>query len=217
MTEHYVPIYDEDTDNNLLYFGINGPEVSPELNVLLNTNQLPNMKSFEEHLIKIYNIYINTTNIADLRYIKHSLNIPNMAGGRSVYIKTIHNKYEFDQIERNRYNLLNGYARWTRFNQLHLDDTIRLNRTQKDILGILADNELTSNKITRIQYELDSVKAECAHLQGHIKIYEDKTQALLNKYNILDEFILLYYMNITLMCIFVLFIIYLKFSYQIVD
>jgi len=209
MTEQYVTNYaDDETNNNLLYFGRNGPEVSPELNVLLNTTQLPNMKSFEEHLIKIYNIYINTTNITDLRYINHSLNIPNMAGGRSVHIETVHNSYEFDPEERNRYKLLNGYARWTRFNQLHLDDTIRLNRMQKEVKSILSDTQTTLNTINILKSELDRVTTDHAILQGNLKIYEEQTQLLLHKYNVLDEFILLYYMNITLVCIFVLFMIY---------
>jgi hypothetical protein len=201
MTEQSVTNYDDETNNNLFYFGRNGPEVSPELNVLLNTNQLPNMKSFEEYLMKIYNIYINTTNIADLRYINHSLHIPNMAGGRSVHIETVHNAYEFDQEERNRYNLFNGYARWTRFNQLHLDDTIRLNTMQKEVKSILSENHL-------LKSELHRVTTDHALLQGNLKKYEEQTQLLLRKYNVLDEFILLYYMNITLVCIFGLFMIY---------
>ena len=212
MTEQSVTNYDDKTDNNLLYFGVNGPTISKELEALLNTNQLPNMKSFEEHLIQIYDIYINTTNIAELRYIKHKLNIPNMAGGRSVHIETIHNQYEFDQTERDRYNLLNGYARWTRFNQLHLDDTIRLNKIHKDIKHIVSNTEVNSNTITQLQNKLDNITLEHNQLQSKLKIYEEYAELLLQKYNVLDEFILLYYMNITLLCIFVLFIIYFQLS-----
>jgi hypothetical protein len=210
MTEQSVTNYDDETDNNLLYFSVNGPTISKELEALLNTNQLPNMKSFEEHLIQIYDIYINTTNIAELRYIKHKLNIPNMAGGRSVHIETIHNQYEFDQTERDRYNLLNGYARWTRFNQLHLDDTIRLNKIHKDIKHIVSNTEVNSNTITQLQNKLDNITLEHNQLQSKLKIYEEYAELLLQKYNVLDEFILLYYMNITLLCIFVLFIIYFQ-------
>ena len=212
MTEQSVTNYDDKTDNNLLYFGVNGPTISKELEALLNINQLPNMKSFEEHLIQIYDIYINTTNIAELRYIKHKLNIPNMAGGRSVHIETIHNQYEFDQTERDRYNLLNGYARWTRFNQLHLDDTIRLNKIHKDIKHIVSNTEVNSNTITQLQNKLDNITLEHNQLQSKLKIYEEYAELLLQKYNVLDEFILLYYMNITLLCIFVLFIIYFQLS-----
>ncbi len=150
------------------------------------------MNTFEDHLTKIYNIYVNTTNITDLRYIKHSLNIPNMAGARSIHIETVHNAYEFDHDKRNRYKLLNGYAQWTRFNQLHLDDTIRLNKTQV-IKSILSDNQTTSNTIKllksglyTIKTELDNMKMKNNDLTVEIQIYEEQTKSFIHKYNVFE-------------------------------
>lgn len=176
---------------NLLYFNEDAPpRPSPELSNILDKRIVHDMKTFEEDLMEMYRIYTTTTNITDLRCIKDALNIPRLAGCRSLHIASVHNPYDFDPIERERYKLFNGYAPWTRFNQLSLDDTLRINKIQKEIKEIANDINTIQNGIVHdINENLINIenldqwnKAQYQILIKRCELLEDK----LNQYEFIN-------------------------------
>ena len=162
---------DDDMYTNLLYFKEDAPpRPSPELSKILEKRLVPDMNTFEDDLLEIYNIYITTNNITDLRCIRTLVKFPHLPGGRSLHIAKVHNQYDFDPLEVKRYSLLNGYAQWTRFNQLHLDDTLRLNKLHKDVKQIVDDTKVNSRNI-KLLFDL----------------YEDHHKTLMERCDILES------------------------------
>jgi hypothetical protein len=170
MLNYMEEEYTDDMYNNLFYFKEDAPpRPSPELSRILEKRLVPDMKTFEDDLLTIYNIYITTNNITDLRCIRKFINIPTLAGGRSLHIATVHNRYDFEELEVKRYSLFSGFAQWTRFNQLHLDDTLRLNKLQHDIKQMV-----------------ENTKENSRNLKLMVELYEQKNKALMERCDILE-------------------------------
>jgi len=203
----------EDLYTNLLYFKEDAPPTpSPKLNNILEKRIVPDMQTFEEDLMEIYNIYINTTNITDIRCIRNALNIPKLVGGRSLHIASVHNPYDYDQLERNKYKLFNGYAQWTRFNQLDLDDTLRINKIQQQIKKMVGEmKEFSENKIHNNQEFnnmlslLTKYKEQHLYLIAKCEIMENKIALLSdNTYVLINEMLLNRCISLLFICILIL-------------
>ena len=198
-----INVENDEIYTNLFYFNENAPpRPSTELSNILEKRLVPDMKTFEKDLIEMYNIYTHTTNIADIRCIRNALNIPKLAGGRSLHIATVHNPYDFDPLERERYSLFMGYAQWTRFNQLPLDDTLRLNKMQQEVKKLVIKMNAFSENITHINQEV--------HIMNYLlNLYKEQNNNLIDRCNILENNLRLLNIYISLLLTFIFILIIL--------